>query len=61
MKLEECLRNHLRTQRNLETLNHTPKEYIQFLFELNRVEVGRETPIKIIIGIDGTGSMKKTF
>ena len=57
MKLEECLRNHLRTQRNLETLNHTPKEYIQFLFELNRVEVGRETPIKIIIGIDGTGSM----
>ncbi len=31
------------------------------MFELNRVEIRRDTPTKIIIGIDGTNSMNKTF
>jgi hypothetical protein len=45
----------------MESINKNMEEYILFLFNLNRCIVNKETPTKIIIGIDGTNSMQKTF
>lgn len=36
-------------------------QYINFLFELNKYPEARETPIKIVIGVDGTISMDNFF
>jgi hypothetical protein len=56
-KLAECLVNHNETKRCLENVAESAEDYLAFLLRLNAAAVVKETPTKIIIGIDGTTSM----